>query len=247
MNSRFLWGPALCVLALLGGCASGIPQNALLLSPQSLADRQIQTRMYETANYQAMLSSAAGVLQDLGFTLDESEFGLGVLVASKQRDATSAGQIFGSVLLAVLTGQSTQIDKEQHIRVSMVMREVSPPGRKQTVDVQAMLPQNARERIRRGISQAVSRELGAAHPPEAIAMVADRVADKALKTIGDDLQLLADIHGDAGQSTVRITFQRIIYNTAGQVTKAEQINEPVIYQQFFDALSQSVFLEAHEI
>jgi hypothetical protein len=46
---------------------------------------------------------------------------------------------------------------------------------------------------------------------------------------------------------VRVTFQRIVTNTQGQVTRRELINEPMIYREFFDKLSESVFLEAHDI
>jgi len=49
------------------------------------------------------------------------------------------------------------------------------------------------------------------------------------------------------QTAVRITFQRIVINTDGNVTRRECINEAKIYQEFFDKLAQSLFLEAHEI
>ena len=163
-------------LGLLAGCAQ-VPKEALELPPESLADRQLQTRRFETTNKEQMLGAAANVLQDLGFTLEESEIPLGVLTGSKTRDAVSAGQVAGAVLIAALGGGAMPIDSHQIIRVSMVMRQKP----------------------------------------------------------------------DVEQSTVRVTFQRLIMNTAGQCTKAEQISDVEIYKEFFEKLSKSVFLEAHEI
>ena len=92
----------LIVAFMLGGCAQKVPKDALQLSPTSLADRQMQTRRFETGNYEMMLTAASQVFQDLGFNLDETERQLGILVGSKKRSAVSGGQIAGAILLAIL-------------------------------------------------------------------------------------------------------------------------------------------------
>lgn len=49
-----------------------------------------------------------------------------------------------------------------------------------------------------------------------------------------------------GSVVVRVTFQRIVWNSHGQVSKREQLNYPEDYQEFYAKLSKALFLEAHE-
>lgn len=162
---------------MVAGCES-IPKDAFQLSPTSLEDRQLQSRLFSTLDHQKMLSASAGVLQDLGYALDLSNGDLGVLTASKDLDATNAGQVAGAVLVALLGGGATPVDKNQKVRVCVV-------------------------------------------------------ANDSLES--------------KGSSIVRVTINRVIWNTQGQVTRAEAIKEPELYQAFFEKLSKSTFLEAHQI
>lgn len=161
----------------LVACQQSVPKGAFQLSPDSLQRRQAQTRVFETTDEAELLSASAALLQDLGFTLDESEVDLGIIVASKDRDATEVGQVVGAVVLTVLLGAPVPVDDEQNIRAALVTRK------------------------------------------------------------------LEDRHGYA----VRLTMQRIVWNTEGKVSKTEPLDDAQIYQEFFDKLSKSVFLEAQEL
>lgn len=164
-------------ILLMTGCQT-LPKDALSLSPESLAQRQMQTRKYETKDEAKILAACAGLLQDMGFNIDESETKLGLISASKMRSAVSAGQQVAAVLVALLGGGVMPTDKEQKMRASIVTK---PAGE----------------------------------------------------------------HGE--YIAVRVTFQRIVWNTQGQVTKSESLVDPQIYQEFFDKLSKSIFLEAQAI
>ena len=167
----------LLMAVLLSACATGIPKEALRITEQTMADRQMQTRRFETSDEKMILSAVAGLLQDFGFNLDESETRLGVVVGSKDRDATEVGQVVGAILLAIL-GAPPPIDDRQRLRASVITRPVGEEN---------------------------------------------------------------------GNIAVRVTFQRIVWDTQNKVSKAEALKDPAQYQEFFEKLSKAVFLEGHEI
>ena len=160
---------------LLSGCATTIPQDVLKLSPSSLAQRQLQSRVYEDVTEQQILSASVGIIQDLGARITESETDLGLIVGEKMRDATDPSQVVGAIFLAML-GSSTPIDKHQKIKFSLVTTPVT--------------------------------------------------------TRPDNTRWL-----------VRLTIQRIIWNTQNRVSRIEAVADPEIFQGFFEKLDKSLFLE----
>ncbi|MBU0479120.1 hypothetical protein KKC91_11205 [bacterium] len=165
------------------GCAS-IPKGFLKPNETTLERRQLQIRQYDTTNEEQILAAVAGVLQDLGFTLDNSETKLGFVAASKKADAKSGGQMTAAFFLDMLDalggrkGQNmAQCDKEQVVKASLITKPSL----------------------------------------------------------------------DGSKIVVRVTFQRVVWNMNNQISRVESINEPEIYQKFYDSLSKAIFLEAQKI
>jgi hypothetical protein len=190
-----------CIIALLAGCAAQIPPEALQFQPDTLANRQLQSRKYDIKSEKELLTASNNVLQDMGFNLDESNMQLGVLVASKNRDATDGGQIAGAILLAALFRVQASYDKDQKIRASLVTK---PAATNNPIQV-----------------------------------------DVTTKT-GKQIKFNQPVEAQNGY-VVRVTFQRLVWNQRGVLTKIEGINEPEIYQEFFDKLSKSIFLQAQNV
>ncbi|RLB75818.1 MAG: hypothetical protein DRH15_13470 [Deltaproteobacteria bacterium] len=161
-------------LVFLCACQATVPKDVLKLPPQSLEVRQRETRIFETNDEKKLLSAGAALLQDLGYQLDESEVSLGVIVASRDRDVKSAGEIIGSVIIAALFGVYTPVSRNQKVLASFVTRPL-----------------------------------------------------------------------DEKRIAVRVTFQHMVWDTDNNLIKNEIIDDPKIYQEFFEKLSKAVFLEAH--
>lgn len=168
----------------LAGCVDKLAMStaALTVTDENLAQRQAQSRRFDTKDSLLVQQASAGVLQDLGFTIKESSVQSGFIMGDKDRDAMETGQVatqmFFAVLIAAMGGKSDpRWDETQKIRVAIV----SQPS------------------------------------------------------------------GDKAAMHVRVTFQRIVWDNHRTVSRIETINDPKIYQQFFDKMSQALFLEAHQI
>ncbi len=146
------------------------------LDEEYLARRQLETKNFDTKDEELLLSSSAQVLQDLGFTLDETETNLGLITANKDREAGSTGQKVGMVLLAALAGTRPIYDVQQKIYVTLV---------------------TTKSKTNSGYN-------------------------------------------------VRVEFARIIWDNMKNA-RTEKISDEEIYQDFFNKLSQSVFLTANNI
>ena len=105
----------LSVLLFLNACVAY--RDYYKLDEDYLARRQMETMRFETADEKAILTASAQVLQDLGFTLEESETKLGLITASKNREV---GSTAGKVFLILLQGQNAVYDTEQKIYVTLV-------------------------------------------------------------------------------------------------------------------------------
>ncbi len=190
----FVW---LTIMTLIvAGCGSSLPKHVLRLTPDTLQNRVLQTRKYEGISEVDLLSASTGVIQDLGFIIDESETNLGLIVGSKDRDAPPdatqrtvqvlvATASFFAAIMALLGGEDDidiyvpPVDDYQKLWASIVIRPTS--------------------------------------------------------------------EDDDKTHYVRVTFQRIVWDTEGKIDRMQSLNEPEMYQKFFDLLSKSVFLEGQKI
>ncbi len=94
-------------------------------TPQSLEQRQIETRRYDGISERDLITASINLLQDLGFNFENSETELGTIIASKQRDSekleASRTEFLSSMLLF---SAIFPVRKDQTTRVAIVVRPV---------------------------------------------------------------------------------------------------------------------------
>jgi hypothetical protein len=172
------------------------------LSADSLQLRQLQTRRIEGIDERALLAASVGVLQDLGFNIDESETRLGVIVASKNRSAVDVGDAVGDMVVDSLVKAALDA------MFSALFGDNFDEG-----------DDDDEDDIVYDVTQKIHASI---------------VTRPALDSFGQprkDAQVL------------RITIQRLVWDSEGEISHAESIEDPKVYQQFFDRLSKSIFLE----
>lgn len=166
---------------LLAGCAMTVPRDALQLPQDAAARREQQTRRFDGISEQRMLAASTGVLQDLGFTIDEVEARIGLVVGSKQRSAVNEVEVAAAYLLTTLSvlalaPTAPEYAKRQVVRVAVVTAPATDAG--------------------------------------------------------------------ATSTLVRVTLQRAVFDNHDRVRRVEEVAGEDLYQEFFERLSQSAFLEA---
>jgi len=160
---------------IVAGCAADY-KNLYTPEKDYLERRNIETRLFDTTDEKEILIASAQVLQDMGYTIKESEVPLGVITASKNREAGSTAGKVTLTVLAALSGTRAQYEDTQRFYVSIVTAKTK---------------------------------------------------DDKIKT--------------------RVTFARRTWDNYGNLLKIEKIDDPKLYQEFFDKLSKSVFLTANGI
>ena len=164
------------------GCATSLHRNAFVLNEEALKKRTMQSQRFASLQKKQIMSAVVGVMQDLGFTLDEGDSDLGVFVGSKSRSAVDARQRLSAVLQALGSSNQVVIDKFQKFRLSVIIYPTS---------------------------------------------------DKKDIVRSDYL--------------VRTNFQRIVWNNLNQVSRAESLNDPEFFRDFFSRLSKSLFLDKADL
>ena len=187
--------PLVIAALIVTGCGgAGPPTHLLRLTQESLENRALQTRKYEGISEADLFSAATGVVQDLGFIIDESESNLGLIVGSKKRDARP---------------DATQ-------RITQVLGTAAV-----------------------WIGAALVAALGA--DPDLDVLPVDDYQDLWASVVIRPTSNVVDKSHD-----VRVTFQRIVWNTNEEIARLQSLDKPEFYQEFFNLLSKSVFLEGQE-
>jgi hypothetical protein len=132
-------------LALLAACATVHPDDASAPPAAESSARDEQARFYPGVTEDELLAAGASVLQELGFTIDETWSGPGTLVAAAERSAINKAEVasmyaksaleIAMALVAMPPLTVMPYAKRQELRVSLTTRPApdSLPGAEATL------------------------------------------------------------------------------------------------------------------
>lgn len=161
--------PALLAsMIVVAGCET-TPAVEFVQAPEATAgSRELQTRRFDGVTEEKLLGACAGILQDLGFTIQGAYPELGMLRGTKEREAKApeqrAAHTILVILLALAAAQSGHASsapvppatEEQTIRVLVITQPVA--GRNDSHDV--------RVTFHRFLRQPLTQQAGALHDPK---------------------------------------------------------------------------------
>lgn len=177
------------------------------LDSEYLARRQLETKRFEAKSTTQILEASLQVLQDFGFTVQETESNLGFFSAVKDREADNL-QVNESLAVAftildILSAATNERHSHRHHHHH--------------------------------------------HHHSKNSLYIDTDDDYVYDTVQKIYMTLVVTKSKTNKGfNVRAEFSRIIWNNKGE-KRYERILDREIYQEFFDKLSASLFLTAHNI
>ena len=107
---------------MVGGLLSACTSYKNLYVPDTnyLERRNIETRVFDTTNTKDLLVASAQLLQDMDYTITESDMEIGLITATKDRKVGSTTGKVALTVLAALNKQDPVYEDKQKFYVSIV-------------------------------------------------------------------------------------------------------------------------------
>ncbi|MDR3112256.1 MAG: hypothetical protein LBU55_03685 [Elusimicrobiota bacterium] len=109
----------LTVMFFLNACVA-FHDNLYLLDKNYLQRRSIETRVFSASKEKDILIASAQVLQDMGYTIKESETAIGLITAEKNRQVISTAEKVTINVLSAIAGTDVQYEDVQRFYVTIV-------------------------------------------------------------------------------------------------------------------------------